>query len=59
MEDKTQYEIFREEFLKATDALRDTIKDFGERLSKLLPDIEIPDEEEDTWEMKCPYKDGD
>lgn len=60
MEDKTQYEIFREEFLKATDALRDAITDFGERLSKLLPDIEIPDEEEeDTWEMKCPYEDGD
>ena len=59
MEDKTQYEIFREEFLKATDALRDAITDFGERLSKLLPDIEIPDEEEDTWEMKCPYKIGD
>lgn len=58
MEDKKQYEIFREEFLKATDALRDAITDFGERLSKLLPDIEIPDEEEDTWEMKCPYKDG-
>ena len=60
MEDKTQYEIFREEFLKATDALRDAITDFGERLSKLLPDIEIPDEEEeDTWEMKCPYEKGD
>lgn len=59
MEDKTQYEIFREEFLKATDALRDAITDFGERLSKLLPDIEIPDEEEeDTWEMKCPFEDG-
>lgn len=59
MEDKTQYEIFREEFLKATDALRDAISDFGERLSKLLPDIEIPDEEEDTWEMKIPYENND
>ena len=59
MEDKTQYEIFREEFLKATDALRDAITDFGERLSKLLPDIEISNEEEDTWEMKCPYENGD
>ena len=28
--------------------------EIGEILSKLLPD-----EEEDTWEMKCPYKVGD
>lgn len=33
--------------------------EIGEILSKILPDVEIPDEEEDTWEMKCPYKDGD
>lgn len=33
--------------------------EIGEILSKILPDVEIPDEEEDTWKMKCPYKDGD
>ena len=60
MKDKKQDEKALEELVKAADALRDAITDFGERLSKLLPDIEIPDEkEEDTWEMKCPYKIGD
>lgn len=33
--------------------------EIGEILSKILPDVEIPDEEEDTWEMKCPYECGD
>lgn len=27
-------------------------------ISKALSDIKVP-KEEDTWEMKCPYKDGD
>ena len=35
------------------------INGFVEELSKVLNDIEIPDEEEDTWEMKCPYEKGD
>ena len=36
------------------------VTEIGERFAKLLPNIEIyEEEEEDTWEMKCPYKDGD
>ena len=33
--------------------------ELGDILAKILPDIEIPEEEEDTWEMKCPYEHGD
>lgn len=59
MKEKTQYEALMEELQKIVENFRDGVIDIGERLSKLLPDIEIPDEEEDTWEMKCPYKVGD
>ena len=59
MKDKTQYEALMEELQKIVENFRDGVIEIGERLSKLLPDIEIPDEEEDTWEMKCPYKYGD
>lgn len=31
---------------------------FAGEISKALSDIKVP-KEEDTWEMKCPYKDGD
>lgn len=44
---------------KIVENFRDGVIEIGERLSKVLPDIEIPDEEEDTWEMKCPYEHGD
>ena len=59
MEDKTQYEVLMEEVRKIVENFKDGVIEIGERLSKILPDVEIPDEEEDTWEMKCPYKDGD
>lgn len=59
MKDKTQYEALVEELQKIVENFRDGVIEIGERLSKLLPDIEIPDEEEDTWGMKCPYKVGD
>lgn len=59
MEDKTKYEALVEELQKIMENFRDGVIEIGERLSKILPDIEIPDEEEDTWKMKCPYKDGD
>ena len=59
MEDKTQYEALVEELQKIMENFRDGVIEIGERLSKILSDIEIPDEEEDTWKMKCPYKDGD
>ena len=59
MEDKTKYEALVEELQKIMENFRDGVIEIGERLSKILPDIEIPDEEEDTWEMKCPYEYGE
>ena len=59
MEDKTQYEALVEELQKTAENFRVAVAEIGERFAKLLPDIEIPEEEEDTWEMKCPYKVGD
>lgn len=59
MEDKTQYEALMDELQKIVENFRVGFADIGESLSKLLPDVEIPDEEEDTWEMKCPYKNND
>lgn len=59
MKEKTQYEALVEELQKIVENFRDGVIEIGERLSKVLPDIEIPDEEEDTWEMKCPYENGD
>ena len=59
MKDKTQYEALMEELQKIVENFRDGVIEIGERLSKLLPDIEIPEEEEDTWEMKCPYEHWD
>ena len=56
MEDKKQYEAFMEELKKLANNFRDVVTELGDILAKLLPDIEIPDEEEDTWEMKCSYK---
>ena len=59
MEDKTQYEALEEELKKIANNFRDVVTELGDILAKILPDVEIPEEEEDTWEMKCPYKDGD
>lgn len=59
MKDKTQYEALMEELEKLANNFRDVVTELGDILAKILPDIEIPDEEEDTWEMKCPYREGD
>ena len=60
MKDKTQYEALMEELQKIVENFRVGVTEIGERFAKLLPDIEIyEEEEEDTWEMKCPYKVGD
>lgn len=59
MEDKKQHEALMQELQKIVENFRDGVIEIGERLSKILPDIEIPEEEEDTWEMKCPYEYGD
>ena len=59
MEDKKQDVKSLEELLKAADEFRKWAVDFGNELSKILADIQASKKEEDTWEMKCPYKDGD
>ena len=59
MKDKTQYEALMEELQKMAENFRARVVEIGETLAKILPDVEIPEEEEDTWEMKCPYEYGD
>lgn len=59
MKDKTQYEALMEELHKIAENLRVGIDEIGERLAKILPDVEISEKEEEPWKMKCPYKDGD
>lgn len=59
MKEKTQYEALVEELQKIVENFKVGFTEIGEILSKILPDVEIPDEEENTWKMKCPYKDGD
>ena len=59
MKDKTQYEALMEELKKLANNFKDVVTELGDILAKILPDVEIPDEEEDTWEMKCPYENGD
>lgn len=60
MKDKTQYEALMEELKKLANNFKDVATELGDILAKILPDVEIPDEEEEkTWEMKCPYEYGD
>lgn len=59
MEDKKQDVNVLEELSKAADEFRKWVVDFGDKLSKVLDDIQNSKKEEDTWKMKCPYKDGD
>ena len=59
MKEKTQYEALVEELQKIVENFKVGFTEIGEILSKILPYVEIPDEEEDTWEMKCPYECGD
>ena len=59
MDEKNKSKTPLEEFKKLANDFRDVVTELGDILSKILPDVEIPnEEEEDTWEMKCPYKDG-
>lgn len=58
MKDKTQDVNSLEELSKAADALQKCIVVFGNELSRALDDIKALKKEEDTWEMKCPYKLG-
>ena len=61
MDEKNKIETPLEEFKKLANNFRDVVTELGDILAKILPDVEIPDEdeEEETWEMKCPYKVGD
>ena len=59
MEDKKQDVNSLEELLKAANDFRKWAIDFGNELSKVLADIQASKKEEDTWEMKCPYEEGD
>ena len=59
MEDKKQDVNSLEELVKTADSFRDFFANLADELSKVLADIKAPDEEENTWEMKCPYKVGE
>lgn len=54
MENKKQDIKSLVEFKKAVVEFGNKVNDFVEIFSKLLPDVESSNEE-DTWEMKCPY----
>lgn len=59
MENKKQDEKSLEELVKIADSYRAFFSNLANELSKVLADVKAPDEEEDAWEMKCPYEYGD
>ena len=59
MEDKKQDVNVLEELSKVADEFRKWVVDFGDKLSKVLDDIQNSKKEEDTWKMKCPFENGD
>ena len=61
MKEKTQYEALMEELQKMAENFRARVVEIGETLAQILPDVEIPEEEEEEepWEMKCPYNYND
>ena len=59
MKDKKQDVNSLEELVKEANAYSGWFANLADELSKVLADIKIPEEEEDTWEMKCPYDVGD
>ena len=59
MKDKTQDVNSLEDLLKAANDFRKWVVDFGDKLSKVLDDIQNSKKEEDTWKMKCPFENGD
>lgn len=56
MEDKKQDLNSLEELVKEANAYSGWFANLADELSKVLADIKAPDEEENTWEMKCPYE---
>ena len=59
MEDKKQDVNLLEELVKEANAYSGWFAILADELSKVLDDIQTSKKEENTWEMKCPYKDGD
>lgn len=59
MEDKKQDAKSLEELVKAANSYGEFFSNLANELSKVLVDIKAPDEEKNTWEMKCPYEVGD
>ena len=59
MENKKQDEKTLEVLVKTVDSYRAFFSKLANELSKVLADVKAPYEEEDTWEMKCPYEYGD
>lgn len=59
MEDKKQDLNSLEELVKEANAYSGWFANLADELSKVLADIKAPDEEKNTWEMKCPYKNRD
>ena len=59
MEDKKQDLNPLEELVKTADSYRAFFAKLSNELSKVLADIKVPEKEENTWEMKCPYEYGD
>ena len=59
MEDKKQDVNLLEELVKEANAYSGWFAILADELSKVLDDIQTSKKEEDTREMKCPYKIGD
>ena len=59
MEDKKQDLNSLEELVKEANAYSGWFANLADELSKVLADIKALDEEENTWEMKCPYRYND
>lgn len=59
MENKKQDVNSLEELVKEVNAYGRLFANLADELSKVLADIKAHDEEENTWEMKRPYNDGD
>lgn len=59
MEDKKQDVNSLKELVKTADSYRAFFASLADELSKVLSDIKVSEKEEDTWEMKCPYKNRD
>lgn len=58
MENKKQDVNPLQELVEIADSYKAFFASLADEISKVLADTKAP-KQEDTWEMKCPYKDGD